>query len=201
MKFHFDLGTMIALCVFAAGLVWVAPAIIQIATFQDQIKLKQAQSAQEVAQLESASQLQSAQAQEKIKTLPTLTALDVQSKQAAIEAERAKANAQVNAQLIEAQGVADRERASGQAFVILAGAFILACILVAGYFSLREIVSAQTTRTVIEIAAREGGRLELPNGHAVTFLPSTAHAAMLGTGVPLAEQRAEVPQIAERARE
>jgi hypothetical protein len=133
----------------------------------------------ENARLASVAEIERAQAQEKIKTLPTLTALDVQAKQAAIDAERTRVQAQASAQLIEAQGKADGARAQGQAFVILAGAFVLACVLVVGYFVLREAMSARNFRQVIEIAAREGGRLELPNGHAVLF-PTQAQRAQIG---------------------
>jgi len=150
----------------------------------------------ENARLASAAEIERANAQEKIRTLPTLTALDVQAKQAAIEAERVRAQAQANAQLIEAQGKADGARAQGQAFVIFASAFVIAVLVVVGFLVLREGMSARNFRQVIEIAAKQGGRLELPNGHAVTFPTASARAQIgapqiagaLGTGSGIGER-------------
>lgn len=166
------IGLLFILLVIGAG-AWgvsqIAPQVQAVANLPAKIEA-------ENTRLQSASELERAKAQEQIKTLPTLTALEIEKQRAQVRAIEQQAQAQVNAQLIEAQGKADGARAQGNALQMLAVAFGLAAVLVVGALLAREAMSARNFRTVIELCAREGGRLELPNGHAVTFTPASVRA-------------------------
>lgn len=187
----------------------VMPAKIQAesARLDAQAKLDAAQLDAQRVQIEANAQTAKDRAALDLEAKRTQIANDQARAQAQIESERTKANAsatatiqeanaKAQAEIIRATSAAEGARASGTALTLAAVAFVIAALGFAGFFFAREWIGARTMRGIVELVAREGGRLELPNGHAVHFLPA-AQRLQLTEGTHASATRAYTEDAAQ----
>lgn len=106
----------------------------------------------------------------------TFVELQITATRTAIENESLQAQAQANAQTIEAQGAADSARMTAQTWqgvavggMVIAGAFVAFLFV---YLGLRLWFGQRLHHDAIHAAQKTGSTLLLPNGHEVRFLPS-----------------------------
>lgn len=160
---------------------------------------------EDAATLEARVNAQNARLNAEAAQAQTFVELQVVGTRTAIENEKLKAQAEADATTIAAQGQADSARGMVDALkgaiygligviVFCASLFILWRVAQAAFF-------ARATRTAVEVTAREGGTMQLPNGHFVSF-EKRAPPPALGAGQSEQPMRVEqrAPQHAEAER-
>lgn len=134
--------------------------------------------AQSAATLPARIQSDNARILQEAQAAPTFVALSVTATAAAIQNESLRAQAESSAMTIAAQGTADAQRANANAIQSavwgVVGVLAFSVAVVALLVVVRGAFASSAHSVAIREASRAGGRLELPNGHAVSFEPRVA---------------------------
>ena len=158
--------------------------------------------AQSAATLPARIESENARILQEAQAAPTFVALSVVGTRAAIENEQMRARAESQAQTIAAQGIADGERARGNAIqsavwgIVGVIAFGIASFVL--FAVVRSAFAQRTHSNAIREASRVGGRLELPDGQAVTFEPRAAPKQLPSGQTSLPVARAESSRVGKR---
>ena len=182
MKFHFGLGEVVAIIIFALVATQIFPALTQIATLSDTLKIKQSEAVAIEAENLAKASITQADASARVAAAPRRIELELKAQESTIENARIRAQGEANAANIAAIGAADRDRSLGQSVILTVIVLFGIALLVVSYRMAEQIISARNFRHVVDIAARDGGKLELPNGHAITLLPRNATPAQITPG-------------------